>query len=79
MSFLFSVFTSFASSLISVSSDTDHVGADRGVHTLGVQEQHHLKATEELHANQQVELAEADRVLGQETLRVQALEAQLQE
>ena len=38
-----------------------------------------LKSTEELHTTQQVELAEADRLLGQETLRVQALEAQLQE
>ena len=38
-----------------------------------------LKATDELHIVQQVELAEADRLLGQETLRVQALELQLQE
>ena len=36
-----------------------------------------LKATEALHASQQMELAEADRILGQETLRVLALEAQL--
>ena len=38
-----------------------------------------LKAIDVLHLAQQVELAEADRLEGQETLRVQALELELQE
>ena len=41
--------------------------------------QHELKAAEEAHLAQSQELAEAERLLGQETLRVQALELELQE